>query len=86
MHFTIVTFVGLLAELLLIISQIPQIYKSFKTKSTEDLSLASIVCIISGILLWTISGLLKKEYVIIVSNIASLLVFSIVLYAKIKFS
>lgn len=86
MEFTSVSIVGLLAELLLIISQIPQIYKSFNTKSTEDLSLATIVCMVAGITLWIIYGLLKPDSVIVIANGLSLIAFGTVLYAKIKFS
>jgi MtN3 and saliva related transmembrane protein len=86
MEFTPVSIVGLSAELLLIISQLPQIYKSFKTKSTEDLSLATILCMVTGIILWIIYGLLKPDSVIVIANGVSLIAFGTVLYAKIKFS
>ena len=86
MHFTAISIVGLFAELLLIISQIPQIYKSFKTKSTEDLSLASIICVVAGIVLWVIYGLIKPDSVIVIANGVSLIAFGTVLYTKIKFS
>lgn len=86
MEFSAVSIVGLLAELLLIVSQIPQIYKSFKTKSTEDLSLLTILCVIFGIILWVVYGLLKPDPVIVIANSVSLIAFGTVLYAKIKFS
>ena len=86
MSFNIVSVVGLAAEVLLIISQIPQIHKSYKTKSTEDLSLLTIVCVMAGLVLWMAYGLLKPDAVIVIANILSFGMFALVLYAKIKFS
>ena len=86
MHRTLIDIVGLLAEFVLIVAQLPQIYKSFKTKSTGDLSLLTISAVIIGLILWIIYGLVKPDYVIVIANVASLLTFGIVLYAKIKFS
>jgi MtN3 and saliva related transmembrane protein len=86
MHRTLIDIVGLLAEVVLIVAQLPQIYKSFKTKSTGDLSLLTISAVIIGLILWIIYGLAKPDYVIVIANVASLLTFGIVLYAKIKFS
>ncbi len=86
MKFSLLSIVGLLAEVLLIISQLPQIYKSFKTKSTKDLSLATISLVTAGIVLWVIYGLLKPDPVIVIANAMSLVAFGAILYAKIKFS
>lgn len=78
--------VGLIAEVLLIVSQLPQIIKSFKTKSTEDLSLLTIVCVLLGLVFWVVYGLLRPDPIIVIANIMSIGMFSLVLYAKIKFS
>jgi MtN3 and saliva related transmembrane protein len=86
MHRTLIDVVGLLAESVLIVAQLPQIYKSFKTKSTGDLSLLTISAVMIGLILWIIYGITKPDYVIVIANIASLLIFCVVLYAKIKFS
>jgi MtN3 and saliva related transmembrane protein len=86
MELTSLSIVGLSAEVLLIISQIPQIYKSYKTKSTKDLSLLTIVAVIIGIVLWIVYGLMKPDMTIVIANGLSLATFSIVLYAKLKFS
>ncbi len=86
MELTSLSIVGLLAEVLLIVSQIPQIYKSYKTKSTKDLSLLTIVAVIIGIVLWIVYGLMKPDMTIVIANGLSLATFSIVFYAKLKFS
>ncbi|MGZ6004571.1 MAG: SemiSWEET family sugar transporter [Candidatus Saccharimonadales bacterium] len=83
---SLVTVIGISAESLLIISQLPQIYKSFKTKSTKDLSLLTILCVLAGLVLWLAYGLLKPDFVIVSANGLSLLTFGVVLYAKLKFS
>lgn len=86
MHTSLISVVGLLAEFVLIVSQIPQIYKCFKTKKASDLSLLTIISVIVGLFLWIAYGLLKPDMVIVIANLASLLAFGVTLYAKIKFS
>ncbi|HUD05842.1 MAG TPA: SemiSWEET family transporter [Candidatus Saccharimonadales bacterium] len=86
MHKNLIDAVGLLAEFVLIMSQIPQIYRAFKLKETRDLSLLTIFAVIIGLSLWVVYGLVKPDFVIVIANVASLLTFCVVLYAKIKFS
>ena len=86
MEFSTLSIIGLLAELLLVTAQLPQIHKSFKTKSTKDLSLLTIISVTLGIVLWITYGLLKPDPVIVIANGLSLTTFLVVLYAKIKFS
>lgn len=83
---TSISILGLAAELLIIVAQIPQIYKSFKTKSTDDLSALTIVCVLLGLSMWLAYGLLKPDGIIVIANAASVAMFAVVLYAKIKFS
>lgn len=60
--------IGLLAAGLILVSQIPQVYKSYKTKQTKDLSLATIGLLISGSVLWLIYGFLRVDNIIIFAN------------------
>ena len=86
MQFTTVSIIGLTAEALIIISQLPQIIKSYRSRSTEDLSLATIILVLMGLLMWLVYGLLKPDMVIVITNCFSLLMFGVVLIAKVKFS
>ncbi len=78
-------FVGLIAALLILISQVPQVYKSFKSKQTKDLSSAMICLLISGTLLWLLYGLLKSDTIIIFANVIMLMLLSALLFLKLKY-
>ena len=79
------TLIGLLAAGLILISQIPQVYKSYKSKQTKDLSLAMIGLLISGSILWLIYGLLRVDNIIILANTLMLVLLLILLTLKLKY-
>lgn len=79
-----VTILGLIAATLTTGSFLPQVLKAWKTKETKDLSLPMYLILLTGIVLWTIYGLIKKDQAIIGANAtAGILVCSIV-YLKLK--
>ncbi len=80
-----VSIIGFVATVLILFSQVPQIYKSLKTKSTGDLSLWMILLLISGVALWLIYGILRPDVVIVFSNSLTLLLLCILLALKLKY-
>lgn len=48
---------------------VPQIFKSYKTKSTKDLSYGMLFVIAIGNLLWIVYGIHLKDWAIIIANI-----------------
>lgn len=80
-----VLILGLLAATLTTIAFVPQLMKVWKSRSTHDISLAMYVVICTGILLWLIYGILKSDIPIIVANIVTLLVASMILILKLKY-
>ena len=76
--------IGYVAGVIIIASWIPQIIKSFKTRSVNDLSILMIVLILTGTILWIIYGLLVKDIPIIAVNAVLVLIISFLLYLKIK--
>ena len=61
-------FIGIIAAIGTTSSFIPQAYKVFKTKKTEDLSLGMFFLFCAGTLLWTIYGFLIKSIPVVVAN------------------
>jgi|GEM_PF-914212 len=51
-----ITYVGLVAGTLTTISFLPQAIKTWKTKSTKDISLAMFLCFCLGVILWLFYG------------------------------
>ena len=50
---------------------IPQLFKTFKTKSVKDLSYSTWILITLNVLFWSIYGFYKNDLIIIVPNIIS---------------
>lgn len=77
--------IGLIAGTLTTISFLPQVHKSFKTKSVKDFSWLYLLIFGSGVLFWFIYGLSLNSIPILLANIVT---FSLVLglvFMKVKY-
>ena len=81
----LVTILGLFAGSLTTISFLPQVIKTWKTRSTKDISLEMFAIFCSGVLLWIIYGALVKDIPVIFTNVATLSLASPILLFKIKY-
>lgn len=59
---------GYLAAFLTTASFLPQVYKTWKTKSTEGLSLTMYTVFFTGIICWLIYGIFLNSLPIILAN------------------
>jgi MtN3 and saliva related transmembrane protein len=76
---------GLLAGSLTTISFLPQVIKTWKSRSAKDLSLGMFSIFCFGTLLWLIYGILIINWPIIAANAITLLLSSVLLYFKMRF-
>ena len=77
--------IGYLAGFFIIISFIPQILKSYKTKSVKDLSIWMIIAVLIATVLWIVYGsLVNAKPVILVNSIFGIIVLY-QLFLKIKY-
>jgi MtN3 and saliva related transmembrane protein len=78
--------IGLLAALLTTASFVPQVYKTWKSKSAESLSLTMYLVFLVGIILWLIYGIHLNSLSMIIANsiTAVLAIFLIVFIVKYK--
>jgi MtN3 and saliva related transmembrane protein len=76
---------GLIAASLTTIAYIPQVVKTWKSKSSKDLSLKMLIAFCAGVSLWLIYGILEKDAPIIVANSVTLLLSFVLLFFKFKF-
>ena len=76
---------GLVAGTLTTISFLPQVIKTWKTRSAKDLSLVmfSVYCL--GTFLWLMYGIYRHDIVIILANGVTLGLALILLYFKLRF-
>ena len=75
---------GLLAGFLTTSSAFPQLVKSYKTKSTKDLSLWFLTAILSGVALWIVYGFVISDVPVIITNRVSFLPLSCTFYLKLR--
>ena len=76
---------GLVAGSLTTISFLPQVIKTWKSRSAKDLSLAMFSVFCLGTLLWLTYGILIASTPVIFANAITLLLSSILLYFKFRF-
>jgi MtN3 and saliva related transmembrane protein len=79
-----IMYLGLLAGFLTTSSAFPQLVKSYKTKSTKDLSFWFLAAIVLGVALWIVYGFAVSDVPVIVANCVSLLPLSCTFYLKLK--
>lgn len=65
-------------------SFIPQAYKVYKTKHTEDLSLGMFLFFCTGTLLWIIYAALISSFPVIIANVVTIVLALYILAMKIK--
>lgn len=58
MYLLWINILGYTAGILVVISMLPQVIKSFRTKSTKDISLSRSIIYAIGVVLWTLYGIL----------------------------
>ncbi|MCT4700008.1 SemiSWEET family sugar transporter [Tenacibaculum haliotis] len=76
---------GLLAATLTTASFLPQVYKTWKTKSTEGLSLVMYSVFFIGIVLWLIYGIHLKSIPMILANSVTAISSLFLVIMKIKY-
>ncbi len=77
--------IGVLAATLTTLSFSMQVMKTWKTKSTRDVSLEMFVIFCSGVLLWVIYGVLVKDLLILLANFVTLTLGSMIVGLKLKY-
>lgn len=80
-----VELIGLMAAILTTTSFIPQVYKVWKHKNAQGLSLSMYLVMLSGVILWEIYGIMIQSLAVILANIITALLLLIILYFKLKY-
>ena len=77
--------VGLIAGVLTTIAYLPQVRKTWKTKSVKELSLSMYIVMLVGVLLWLSYGILIHSISMILANIITGILTSMLIYFKLKY-
>ncbi len=84
-HLNYIDLFGFLAALLTTIAFLPQLYKTWQTKSADDVSLVMLILFITGLLCWIIYGIKINSLPILVANIITFIFNLSILVLKISY-
>ena len=85
-HSNYIDFFGFLAAILTTIAFLPQLYKTWQTKSADDVSLIMLILFITGLISWIIYGFKINSIPILVANIITFIFNFSILILKITYS
>ena len=60
--------IGLIAATCTTLAFVPQVFKAWKYKSTQDISLTMYLVLLAGLLLWLVYGIHHNSLAIILAN------------------
>ena len=83
--FTIENFFGSIALVTSLIGLLPQVYKAYRTSSTQDVSLIMVINYVVCSIAWIVYGLYQGSQFVVWSNIAGLVISVICLIQKIYY-
>jgi MtN3 and saliva related transmembrane protein len=80
-----INILGLVAGMFTTIAFLPQVIKTWQTKSAKDFSLGMLITFNIGVFLWLIYGLYLQALPIILANLVTLIFNGIILSLKIRY-
>ena len=83
--FIIKEIVGMTAGVLTTMAFLPQVIKTYKSRSAKDLSLVMLSLLTFGVFLWMIYGISHMKPAIIIANGVTFLLAGALLFAKLRF-
>ena len=78
-----VEIIGTIGAILTTSSFVPQVYKIFKSKSIEGISLSMYTVFLSGVVFWLIYGILIQSFSIILANVVTLILIIMIIIMRI---
>ncbi len=79
-----ITILGYIAALCTTCSFVPQVLHILKTRDTASISLAMYSCFVFGVFLWFVYGIAVLDWPVIIANVITLLLASIILSLKVR--
>jgi len=80
-----ITLLGFLAGTLTTAAFVPQLLKTWQSRSARDISMLWLATFTTGILLWLIYGLLIQSLPVILANGITLLLTLLILFFKLRY-
>ncbi len=79
-----VTALGLLAGTLTTVAFVPQVVKTWRTRSTHDISLGMFSILVAGIIAWLVYGAIIGDLPLVLANGVTLGLAGTILFFKIR--
>ena len=79
-----VSLIGYIAGLCTTIAFLPQVIHTLKTKDTQSISLGMYIMFVAGVILWLAYGILLRDTPLIIANLITLLLSSVILLIKVR--
>lgn len=86
MEIDFITALGLTAGVISTIAFLPQLLKTWRSRSAQDLSWSMLIILCTGITLWLVYGIVISDLPVIASNAVLLCLVSVILVLKIRFN
>jgi MtN3 and saliva related transmembrane protein len=80
-----ITILGLAAGTLTTIAFLPQLIKTWKTRSAGDISFGMLATFTTGVFLWLVYGIAIDSLPVILANAVTLLLAGLILALKIRY-
>ena len=81
-----ITLIGMLAGTLTTLAFLPQVVKTWRTRSAEDISVSMLLLFSSGLVLWLVYGIAIAALPIILANSVTLILTFAILLMKWRFA
>jgi MtN3 and saliva related transmembrane protein len=79
-------YLGYFAGSLTVLSFLPQVIRTWKTKHTRDLSLSMFALLVTASTLWIIYGVIIESWPVIVTNVGMVVLNGALAAAKLRYS
>jgi MtN3 and saliva related transmembrane protein len=79
------TIIGAIAATLTMFSFVPQIFRSLRTKSVRDVSPVTLFQLSAGVFLWMVYGIARRDPIIIIANVTTLITLSVLIFLYFKY-
>ncbi|MBP9667887.1 hypothetical protein KBD87_03715 [Candidatus Saccharibacteria bacterium] len=76
---------GFIAGILVAAALVPQVIKSWKTKSTNDISLGWNITSLAGQIMWIVYGFMITSYSLVIMSSITLSMAVLLFYLKLKY-
>ena len=78
--------IGIIASVATAVSLLPQLIKLLKEKKSDNISYGMISILFVGLILWITYGVMKEDWIIVISNSVSLLLNILIVIFSVKYT